>query len=610
MFRTLKEDLDAVMERDPAARSRAEVFFLYSGFKAVRSHRKANWCYRHNLKFLARWISQRSRKKTGIEIHPGAQIGRGLFIDHGMGVVIGETTQIGDNCTLYQGVTLGGTGKDTGKRHPTLGDNVLIGAGAKVLGPFTVGDNARVAAGAVVLDAVPEGATAVGVPARVVRINGEKVPANPPRHPCDDMDQIHVADPVSMELCRLRGEMERLEKRLQELEEAGPGGGPFVKRPGGYPGKDEKDGTVQHTDPEKRGICAPHPRPGEDVHLRPHGVPLRPHRQPAVLHHGGRAGEVPALRGLPGEPGDEHHRRGAPVLRRGHRRGQDAQGRQAGAQDRAWRSPSSTPTPSLPTARSCNIHNARHRGARHHLHRRTIIHMVARLCWRRATPTRPAATCTLTPPSWSTTTSSATTSGEDLAVGVRDSVEEDPNKRNKTDFVLWFTKSKFEDQELKWDSPWGLGYPGWHIECSAISVKELGEYLDIHCGGIDNAFPHHTNEIAQSEAYLGHPWCKYWFHVLHLNDARGKMSKSKGGFLTVSLLEEKGYDPLVYRLFCLQSHYRKPLTFSFESLDNAAQAYQKLVASALPPCPREGQPDETAAAALSRSSLPPPWATT
>ncbi len=222
LFRTLKEDLNAVMERDPAARSRWEVFFLYSGFKAVRSHRKAHWCFQHNLKFLARWISQRSRKKTGIEIHPGAQIGRGLFIDHGMGVVIGETTQIGDNCTLYQGVTLGGTGKDHGKRHPTLGDNVLVGAGAKVLGPFTVGDNARVAAGAVVLDAVPEGATAVGVPARVVRINGEKVPAKPPRHPCDDMDQIHVADPVSMELCRLRGEMERLEKRLQELEKAGP----------------------------------------------------------------------------------------------------------------------------------------------------------------------------------------------------------------------------------------------------------------------------------------------------------------------------------------------------------------------------------------------------
>ncbi len=213
MFRTLKEDLDAVMDRDPAARSRWEVFFLYSGFKAVRSHRKANWCYRHNLKFLARWISQRSRRKTGIEIHPAARIGKGLFIDHGMGVVIGETTQIGDNCTLYQGVTLGGTGKDHGKRHPTLGNNVLVGAGAKVLGPFTVGDNARVAAGAVVLDAVPEDATAVGVPARVVKIGNQRV-----AHPSQQLDQIHVADPVSMELCRLRGELERLQRRVKTLE--------------------------------------------------------------------------------------------------------------------------------------------------------------------------------------------------------------------------------------------------------------------------------------------------------------------------------------------------------------------------------------------------------
>ena len=169
-------------------------------------------------------------------------------------------------------------------------------------------------------------------------------------------------------------------------------------------------------------------------------------------------------------------------------------------------------------------------------------------------------------------------SGEDLAVGVRDSVEEDQNKRNKADFVLWFTKSKFEDQALKWDSPWGVGYPGWHIECSGISMKYNGEYLDLHCGGIDNAFPHHTNEIAQSEAYLGHPWCPQWFHVHHLNTTSGKMSKSKGEFLTVSLLEEKGYDPMVYRFFCLQSHYRKGLVFSWENLDNARTAYDKLIA--------------------------------
>ncbi len=167
---------------------------------------------------------------------------------------------------------------------------------------------------------------------------------------------------------------------------------------------------------------------------------------------------------------------------------------------------------------------------------------------------------------------------EDLAVGVREGVEEDTNKRNKADFVLWFTKSKFDDQELKWESPWGIGYPGWHIECSCISMKHLGERLDIHCGGIDNQFPHHTNEIAQSEAFLGHKWCNYWFHVHHLNTDDGKMSKSKGEFLTVSLLQEKGYLPVVYRFFCLQSHYRKSLVFSYENLDNAKTAYDKLIA--------------------------------
>ena len=166
---------------------------------------------------------------------------------------------------------------------------------------------------------------------------------------------------------------------------------------------------------------------------------------------------------------------------------------------------------------------------------------------------------------------------EDLAVGVREGVEEDTNKRNKNDFVLWFTKSKFEDQALKWDSPWGVGYPGWHIECTGISLKHNGEYLDLHCGGIDNAFPHHTNEIAQSESYLGHAWCPHWMHVAHLNTTSGKMSKSKGEFLTVSLLEEKGYDPIAYRYFCLQSHYRKALVFSYENLDNAAAAYNKLI---------------------------------
>lgn len=166
---------------------------------------------------------------------------------------------------------------------------------------------------------------------------------------------------------------------------------------------------------------------------------------------------------------------------------------------------------------------------------------------------------------------------DEMVVGVREGVEEDKNKKNQADFALWFTKSKFEDQELKWESKYGIGYPGWHIECSGISIKYLGEYLDIHCGGVDNIFPHHTNEIAQSEAYLGHKWCSYWCHGEHLNDETGKMSKSKGEFLTISLLQEKGYSPLVYRLFCLNSHYRKQLVFSYNNLDITKIAYEKLL---------------------------------
>lgn len=165
---------------------------------------------------------------------------------------------------------------------------------------------------------------------------------------------------------------------------------------------------------------------------------------------------------------------------------------------------------------------------------------------------------------------------DSLKEAVRNDVEVDENKKNKTDFVLWFTKSKFDSQELKWDSPWGVGYPGWHIECSAISLKYLGKYLDIHCGGVDNIFPHHTNEIAQTESFLGHKWCNFWFHPEHLNDETGKMSKSKGEFLTISLLESKGYNPLSYRLFCLNSHYHKQLVFSYDNLDSAEITYKKL----------------------------------
>lgn len=211
MFDRIKEEVASIKARDPAVRSAIEVILLYPSYRAIRDYRRAHWFHEHGWYFIARWISQRSRHKTGIEIHPGAKIGKNLFIDHGAGVVIGETTEIGDNCTLYQNVTLGGTGKDVGKRHPTLGNNVMVGAGARVLGPFKIGDNSKIAANAVVLEEVPPNCTAVGVPARVVKRDGIKI-AN------SELDQIHIPDPVSEILCEHLMQIERLEKEVKVLK--------------------------------------------------------------------------------------------------------------------------------------------------------------------------------------------------------------------------------------------------------------------------------------------------------------------------------------------------------------------------------------------------------
>lgn len=210
MFKQLKEDLQCIKDRDPAARSNFEIMTLYAGYKAIRSHRRSHWLYNHKCYLLARYISQKSVRKTGIEIHPGAKIGKRFFIDHGSGVVIGETAIIGDDVTLYQGVTLGGTGKDVGQRHPRIGNNVLIGAGAKVLGPFKIGDNSNIAAGSVVLHEIPPNSTAVGSPARVVKQNGERVKS---------LDQIHIPDPVAQEMCQMRMKIEKLEKIIADMGE-------------------------------------------------------------------------------------------------------------------------------------------------------------------------------------------------------------------------------------------------------------------------------------------------------------------------------------------------------------------------------------------------------
>lgn len=214
MFKHLNEDIKAIKDRDPAARNSVEIFLLYSGLHAIIYHRIAHWFYKRRMFFIARWISQTAKFLTGVEIHPGAKIGKGLFIDHGSGIVIGETTEIGDNCLLYQGVTLGGTGKDKGKRHPTLGNNVLVGTGAKVLGPFKVGDNARIAANAVVLEEVPPNATAVGIPARMI-LREEENAIEVTRQ----LDHSHIPDPVAQQLCQLLAKIEKLEETIKNLEQ-------------------------------------------------------------------------------------------------------------------------------------------------------------------------------------------------------------------------------------------------------------------------------------------------------------------------------------------------------------------------------------------------------
>lgn len=212
IIHTIKCDINAIKERDPAVKSELEILLLYSGLHAILAHRISHALYNKQLFFAARLISQTSRFLTGIEIHPGAKIGCGLFIDHGTAVVIGETAEIGENCTIYQGVTLGGTGKGTGKRHPTLGNNVMVGAGAKVLGPFKIGNNTKIASNAVVLEAIPDNSTAVGIPARVVKRDNKKIDV------CD-MDHIHIPDPVAQELCKLQIKLDRLERKIEQIEE-------------------------------------------------------------------------------------------------------------------------------------------------------------------------------------------------------------------------------------------------------------------------------------------------------------------------------------------------------------------------------------------------------
>lgn len=526
-FSDIKRDFQAVFERDPAAKSKLEVIFSYPGFHAIVLHRINHALYKRKIPFLPRFLSHIGRLLTGIEIHPAAKIGPGFFIDHGMGVVIGETTEIGSNCLLYQGVTLGGTGKEKGKRHPTLGDNVVVGAGAKVLGAIRIGNYVKIGANAVVLRSIPDYSIVVGVPGRVIK---KKIMRVTDYGIEEALDHIHMPDPVEEKFRELEGHIAQLQRRLEILE--GKGGRMRVFNT--LSGRKEEftpleDGRV------KIYAC------GVTVYDLCHIG----HARSAIVfdvirrYFRYKGFDVTYIRNFTdiddkiinranqeGIPWDEVARK----YTEEYYRDMDTLG-----VERSDLEPRATE------------------------HIKEIIEIVKGLI-EKGYAYVVDGDVYFEVEKFKDYGKLSKRSLKDMMVGVR--VDVDERKKNPLDFALWKAS---KEGEPAWPSPWGPGRPGWHIECSAMSMKHLGESFDIHGGGADLIFPHHENEIAQSEAYTGKPFVRYWIHNGFITIDKEKMSKSLGNFFTIRDILSK-FDPEVIRVFLLSTHYRSPIEFSEEQL--------------------------------------------
>ncbi len=533
ILETIKRDIRAVFERDPAATNLLEVILTYSGFHAILIHRISHWLWKKKIHFLPRALSQVARFFTGIEIHPGAKIGSGFFIDHGMGVVIGETSEIAEDVTLFQGVTLGGTGKEKGKRHPTIGNNVVIGAGAKILGAIEIGEYVKIGANAVVLNSVPPYSTVIGVPGKVVKMRviryGDEVM----------LDHIHLPDPV--------------EKRFNALEEEIR----EIKRMVLHHGGEKSALRIYNTLTGKKEEFVP-VKPGE-VGMYVCGVTVYDychlgHARVSVVfdvirrYLESKGLKVKYIRNFTDiddkiiNRAKEEAITAEEVAKRfteEYYRDMDRLG-----VDRADVEPKATD------------------------HIGEIIEIVKGLIGR----------------------GYAYEAGGDIFFNVRKfegygrlskrdldemmagaRVEIDERKKDPLDFVLWKAS---KEGEPSWSSPWGQGRPGWHIECSAMSMKHLTETFDIHAGGKDLVFPHHENEIAQSEAYTGKPFVRFWMHNGFVNINQEKMSKSLGNFFTIREILNI-YDPEIVRFFLLSTHYRSPIDFSDRNLEETEEALDR-----------------------------------
>lgn len=543
MFDRLKEEINSIKARDPAVRSALEVIFLYPSFKAVRSYRRAHWFYEHGHFFIARWISQSCRNRTGIEIHPGAKIGKGLFIDHGAGVVIGETTEIGDYCTLYQNVTLGGTGKDTGKRHPTLGNNVLVGAGARVLGPMKIGDNSKIAANAVVLEEVPPNCTAVGVPARVVKRDGVRVGNS-------DLDQIHIPDPVSQLLCEHMYKIECLQQEIDDLKKQ----------------LDSKNNNSQEEN--NMQIYNTMTRQKEELKPITPGTVKIYACGPTVynLIHIGNARALCVFdtlrrylefRGYKVFYVQNFTDVDDKIIKKANELGKTAHE----VSENAIRE-------YFTDADGLNVRRADvHPKVTENMD--IIIDIVKTLIEKGFAYEADGDVYFETSkfPEYGKLSHMPL---EDLQAGAR--IEVGEKKRDPMDFAVW---KAAKPGEPYWDSPFGKGRPGWHIECSAMSRHYIGDTIDIHGGGADLIFPHHENEIAQSECATGQPLANIWMHNGMLNVDGTKMSKSKGNFFMVrDLSKEYGYEPI--RFMLLSVHYRSQLNYTLDVIESCKAALQRL----------------------------------
>lgn len=527
----IKHDYETVFRMDPAAKSKLEVILSYSGFHAIIFYRLNHNLWKAGIPFLPRFLSQIARIITGIEIHPAAKIGKGFFIDHGMGVVIGETAEIGENCLLYQGVTLGGTGEEKGKRHPTLGNNVVAGAGSKILGAITIGDNVKIGANSVVLQAVPKNSIVVGVPGRVIK---KKVIKMLDDGPVEMLDHVHIPDPLEEKFEEIKEYINVLERRIGSLE----GKDGTIKVYNTLSGKKE-DFVPLVPNKISMYVCG----------ITAYDVCHLGHARSAVVfdiikrYFRYRGFEVTHTRNIT-DIDDK-------IIARAAEEKISTEEVAKKYTEEYYRD-----MDLLGVSRADIEPNATD-------HIQEMLDTIKVLIDKGFAYTVEGGDVYFEVAKFDGYGKLSKKNVDDLKAGAR--VDIDERKKSPLDFALW--KASKEGEPF-WESPWGNGRPGWHIECTAMSSKYLGETFDIHGGGVDLTFPHHENEIAQSEAYSGKPFVRYWMHNGFITVDKEKMSKSLGNFFTIKEILDR-YEPEVVRYFLLSAHYRSPIEFSDTQLNEA-----------------------------------------